>query len=345
MDILAIESSCDETAAAVVRDGREIISSVVATQIEEHKLYGGVVPEIASRRHCESITGVVSEALARAGKTPETVDAIAVTYAPGLIGALLVGVNFAKGLALSLEKPLIPVHHIRGHIAANYLAFPELAPPYICLVASGGHSHIVRVNGYTDFETIGRTTDDAAGEAFDKAARVMGFPYPGGVHIDAAAKRGDPTKYPLPRPRTANRYDFSFSGLKTAVINLVHNTEQRGGELDVDSLAASFQFTVSDILTSKFISAAKEYGYKKLALAGGVAANSGLRAMLGERAAQNGMTLYVPPLALCGDNAAMIGSQAYYEYLSGVIADASLNAAATAKLDAPYAPKTNGAKR
>lgn len=333
MDILAIESSCDETAAAVIRDGREIVSSVVATQIEEHKLYGGVVPEIASRRHCESIVGVVGEALEKAGMTAEETDAIAVTFAPGLIGALLVGVNFAKGLAFSLNKPLIPVHHIRGHIAANYLAYPELAPPYICLVASGGHSHIVRVNSYTEFETVGRTVDDAAGEAFDKAARVMGFPYPGGVHIDAAAKNGDPNKYALPHPKTANPYDFSFSGLKTAVINLVHNTEQKGGEIDRDSLAASFQYTVSDILTSKFIAAAGEYGYTKIALAGGVAANSGLRSMLEERAAKKGMTLYVPPLSLCGDNAAMIGSQAYYEYLAGVRAGTSLNAAATMKLD------------
>ena len=340
MDILAIESSCDETAAAVVRDGREIISSVVATQIEEHKLYGGVVPEIASRRHCESIVGVVDEALQEAGRTTEEIDAIAVTYAPGLIGALLVGVNFAKGLAFSLDKPLIPVHHIRGHIAANYLAYPELAPPYICLVASGGHSHIVRVNSYTEFETVGRTVDDAAGEAFDKAARVMGFPYPGGVHIDSAAKRGDLTKYVLPHPKTANRYDFSFSGLKTAVINLVHNTRQKGGDIDFDSLAASFQYTVSDILTSKFIAAKEEYGYEKIALAGGVAANSGLRSMLEECAAKRGMTLYVPPISLCGDNAAMIGSQAYYEYLAGVRAGTALNAAATMKLDLPYADRT-----
>ncbi len=333
MDILAIESSCDETAAAVIRDGREIISSVVATQIEEHKLYGGVVPEIASRRHCESIVGVVNEALEKAGKTAEEIDAIAVTYAPGLIGALLVGVNFAKGLAFSLDKPLIPVHHIRGHIAANYLAHKELQPPYICLVASGGHSHIVKVNSYTDFETIGRTVDDAAGEAFDKAARAMGFPYPGGVHIDNAAKLGDRKKYTLPHPRTANPYDFSFSGLKTAVINLIHNAKQKSEEIDVNSLAACFQYTVSDILTSKFIQAAKDSGYKTIALAGGVAANSGLREMLEKRAEKNGMTLYVPPLSLCGDNAAMIGCQGYYEYLAGVRAGADLNAVATMKLD------------
>ena len=333
MDILAIESSCDETAAAVIRDGREIVSSVVATQIEEHKLYGGVVPEIASRMHCESICGVVSEALEKAGKTAKEIDAVAVTYAPGLIGALLVGVNFAKGLCTSLNKPLIPVHHIRGHIAANYLAHKELEPPYMCLVASGGHSHIVKVKGYTEFETIGRTIDDAAGEAFDKAARAMGFPYPGGKYIDEAAKKGDRTKYPLPHPKTQNPYDFSFSGLKTAVVNLVHNTEQKGGEIDVNSLAASFQYTVSDILTSKFIAAARDNGCKTIALAGGVAANSGLREMLQSRAEKNGMTLYVPPMSLCGDNAAMIGCQGYYEFKAGTVAGANLNAYATMSLD------------
>lgn len=333
MDILAIESSCDETAAAVIRDGRQILSSVVATQIEEHKLYGGVVPEIASRRHCESIVGVVNEALERAGKTAQEIDAIAVTSAPGLIGALLVGVNFAKGLAFSLNKPLVPVHHIRGHIAANYLSHPELEPPYMCLVVSGSHSHIVRVKSYTEFETLGRTVDDAAGEAFDKAARAMGYPYPGGVHIDRAAQTGDKKKYALPRPKTANPYDFSFSGLKTAVVNLVHNTQQRGEELDIPSLAASFQYTVCDILTSHFLNAAKAEGCTRLALAGGVAANSGLRTMLEKRAKNSGMELFVPDLSLCGDNAAMIGCQGYYEYLAGVRAGADLNAYATMNLD------------
>lgn len=333
MDILAIESSCDETAAAVIRDGREIISSVVATQIDEHKLYGGVVPEIASRRHCESIVGVVDEALQKAGKTAAEVDAVAVSFAPGLIGALLVGVNFAKGLALALNKPLIPVHHIRGHIAANYLAHPELEPPYICLIVSGSHSHIVKVNSYTEFEIVGQTMDDAAGEAFDKAARAMGYPYPGGVHIDRAAQTGDRKKYQLPYPHTANPYDFSFSGLKTAVINLIHNAKQKGEEIDISSLAACFQYTVSDILTTKFIQAAKESSYKTLALAGGVAANSGLRSMLEQRAKYNGMTVYVPPISLCGDNAAMIGCQAFYEYQVGHIAGTDLNAAATMRLD------------
>lgn len=333
MNILAIESSCDETAAAVVRDGREIISSVVATQIEEHRLYGGVVPEIASRRHCESIYAVVDEAIAKAEMTLGDIDAIGVTYAPGLVGALLVGVNFAKGLAFAANKPLIPVHHIRGHIAANYLAHKDLEPPYMCLVASGGNSLIVKVNGYTDFEIIGQTVDDAAGEAFDKSARAMGFPYPGGAFIEKAAKTGDAAKYKLPKPHTANPFDFSFSGLKTAVINLIHNTEQRGETLDINSLAACFQKTVSEILTDKFVGAARENDCKKIALAGGVAANGGLRAALQTAADKNGMTLFIPPISLCGDNAAMIGSQAFYEYQSGKTAKTDLNAYATMRLD------------
>gem|GEM_PF-191219 len=261
MKILSIESSCDETAAAITEDGRKVISSVIATQIDEHKLYGGVVPEIASRRHCENITGVCAEALEKADMTLDEIDAIAVTNAPGLIGTLLVGVNFAKGLALAKNKPLIAVHHIKGHIAANYITHPELEPPYLCLVVSGGHSHIVKVNSYTELETVGKTTDDAAGEAFDKAARAMGFQYPGGVHIDRAAKQGDTKKYKLPRPATKNPYDFSFSGLKTAVINLIHNNEQKGIETDVNSLAACFQDTITSILAEKFMAAADELGY------------------------------------------------------------------------------------
>ena len=332
MRILAIETSCDETAVAVVEDGRKIISNIVATQIEEHKLYGGVVPEIASRRHCESIVAVVNEALEAAEMKLCEVDAIAVTYAPGLIGALLVGVNYAKGLALASGKTLIPVHHIKGHIAANYIAHEDLAPPYLCLAASGGHSHIMRVSDYTTFETIGRTLDDAAGEAFDKAARAMGFSYPGGVHIDKAAKNGDPKKYRLPRPKTQNPYDFSFSGLKTNVINLVHNANQKGEEIDIDSLAASFQYTVADILSSRFVQAAEDFGYKTAALAGGVAANSALRGMLTERCEKKGIKLYIPPVSLCGDNAAMIGSQAFFEYQAGNVADGSLNAVATMPL-------------
>ena len=310
-----------------------VLSNIVATQIEEHRLYGGVVPEIASRRHCESIVSVVDEALSAAKLELDDIDAIAVTYAPGLIGALLVGVNFAKGLSLAAKKPLIPVHHIKGHIAANYIAHKELEPPYICLVASGGHSQIMRVESYTRFVTVGRTLDDAAGEAFDKAARAMGFPYPGGVHIDKAAKEGDAKKYKLPRPKTAEPYDFSFSGLKTYVMNLIHNSAQRGEELDKASLAASFQYTVADILTSKFVAAACEHGYKTAALAGGVAANSALREMLVKRCAEKGIRLFIPPIALCGDNAAMIGSQAFYERQDGVTADGSLNAAASMPLE------------
>lgn len=332
MNILAIETSCDETAAAVVKDGRDVLSSVIASQIEEHRLYGGVVPEIASRRHCESITKVTDEALKSAEVTLEEIDAVAVTYAPGLIGALLVGVNFAKGLALAAEKPLIPVHHIKGHIAANYIAHKELEPPYLCLVASGGHSHIIKVTGYTEFEVIGKTLDDAAGEAFDKAARAMGFPYPGGIYIEKAAKNGDILKYRLPRPKTENEFDFSFSGLKTAVINLIHNSAQKDLELDTASLSASFQYTVSDILVSKTVAAAEKYGYETIALSGGVAANSCLRQTMQNRADEKRMKLYVPPLSLCGDNAAMIGCQGYYEYLNGNTAGSGLNAAASLKI-------------
>ena len=334
MKLLAIESSCDETAAAVVRDGTAVLSSFVASQIEEHRLYGGVVPEIASRRHCENIVGVVDAALDEAGTALSDIDGVAVTYAPGLIGALLVGVNYAKGLCAALNKPLIPVHHIRGHIAANYIAHPDLRPPYLCLVASGGHSHIVEVLSYTEFRVLGRTRDDAAGEAFDKVARVLGFPYPGGVYIDKAAQAGDASVYKLPRPSVdGSPYDFSFSGLKTAVINLAHNAEQKGETLDKDALAASFQHTVCDILTSRTLAAAEAAGYAAIALAGGVSANSGLRAMLEARCAERGYALFMPPLSLCGDNAAMIGCQGYYEYLSGNVADASLNAYATKNLD------------
>lgn len=332
MKILAIESSCDETAAAVVEDGKNVLSSVIATQIDEHKLYGGVVPEIASRRHCENITGVVSETIEKAGITLADIDAVAVTNAPGLIGALLVGVNYAKGLALSLNKPFIAVHHIKGHIAANYITHKQLCPPYLCLVASGGHSHIVKVNSYTELETVGKTTDDAAGEAFDKAARAMGFPYPGGVHIDKAARLGDGTKYKLPKPATKNEFDFSFSGLKTAVMNLINNSRQKGEEVDMNSVAASFQETITDILSDKFIAAAKALNYKQIALAGGVAANSRLREKIAEKSKENQMEFFVPELSLCGDNAAMIGCQAYYEYLAGNVADMSLNAYATKKL-------------
>ena len=339
MKILAIESSCDETAAAVVEDGTKVLSSVVATQIAEHRLYGGVVPEIASRRHCEAIVGVVDEALAQAGAGGiDAVDAVAVTYAPGLIGALLVGVNFAKGLALSAGKPLIPVHHIRSHIAANYLAHPELKPPFLCLVISGGHSHIIEVRDYTEFRVIGRTRDDAAGEAFDKAARAMGFPYPGGVELDRAAQRfaaaGRPPPYRLPHPNVdGNEYDFSFSGLKTAVLNLLNNAAQKGTEIDRDDLCASFQQTVCDILADRTMRAAEATGYRDIVLAGGVSANSGVRARMEAECEKRGYRLYLPPLSYCGDNAAMVGSQAYFEALAGNFAALDLNATASLPID------------
>ena len=334
MKILAIESSCDETAAAVVEDGKRVLSNIIASQIEEHKKFGGVVPELASRRHCENILDVVKRALDTANCTLDDIDAFAVTYAPGLIGALLVGTSFAKGLAMAAGKPLVPVHHIAGHIAANYLADDSLKPPYLCLVASGGHSHIIEVLDYTKYHVIGRTRDDAAGEAFDKAARVLGFPYPGGVHIDKAAKLGDSEAFNLPRPKISGcEYDFSFSGLKTAVINIVHNAEQKGEQINKNDLAASFQKTVSEILVGRTISAAKEYGYKTVALAGGVSANSSVRALLESECKKNGFRLYMPTLDLCGDNAAMIGCQAYYDFLAGRRADESLNAIATLSLD------------
>ena len=340
MKILAIESSCDETAAAVVEDGRKVLSSAVNSQIEEHRKYGGVVPELASRRHTENIVGIVDDALREAGCTLQEVDAVAVTAAPGLIGALLVGVNYAKGLALAAGKPLIPVHHIRGHIAANYLAYPELKPPFLCLVASGGHSHIIEVKSYTQFSVVGKTRDDAAGEAFDKAARAMGYPYPGGVFVDQAAQRGDASKYSLPHPKVeGSPYDFSFSGLKTAVINLIHNANQKGVEVDRDSLCASFQKTVAEILTGRLMLAAEHLGYTTLVVAGGVSANSGLRSMLENACRERGYQLYMPPLRLCGDNAAMIGSQAYYEYLDGRIAGLSLNGTASMPIDQPLVGK------
>ncbi len=334
MYILGIESSCDETAAAVVRDGREILSNVVASQVEEHKLYGGVVPEIASRRHAEAISGVVREALEAAGTPLGKIDAVAVTHAPGLIGALLVGVNFAKGLAFAAGKPLVPTHHLRSHIAANYLAHPELAPPFLCLVASGGHSHLVRVEDYTRFTVLGRTRDDAAGECFDKAARAMGMPYPGGVHLDRLAPSGNPDAYPLPHPQVeGSPYDFSFSGLKTAVLNLLNSARQKGEEVCIPDLAASFQKTAVDMLAGNLLRAAEDTGEKTLVLAGGVSANSGLRTRMEAECARRGLRLFAPPLALCGDNAAMVGAQGYYEYRAGHTAGMDLNACATMPIE------------
>ncbi len=328
MKILAIESSCDETAVAVV-ENREILSNVVSTQIAEHKIYGGVVPEIASRRHAEAISAVCDEALLRAGLEYSDIDAVAVTYAPGLIGALLVGVNFAKGLAMSLNKPLIPVHHLRSHIAANYLAHKELKPPFLCLTVSGGNSILTEVRDYTDFEIIGQTTDDAAGECFDKCARALGLEYPGGVNLDRVATTPDHKKYPLPTPHTKGEYDFSFSGMKTAVLNLINNLSQKGEQVDVPVMCATLRDKVTDILVSKTLAAAREKGHTKIVMAGGVSANSQLRAKMEEQCKKAGFELYFPPLSLCGDNAAMVGAQAVYEYEAGHIGDTSLNAYAT----------------
>ena len=337
MKILAIESSCDETAAAVVENGRTVLSSVIASQVEQHKIYGGVVPEIASRLHAEAICPVVSEALEQANLTLDEIDAVAVTYAPGLIGALLVGVNFAKGLCAAKKLPLIPVHHLRGHIAANYITHPQLEPPFLCLVVSGGHSHMIKLDSYTDLSVIGYTRDDAAGEAFDKAGRAMGLPYPGGVYVDKEAQKGNPHAYTLPIPNVSGSpYDFSFSGLKTAVINLIHNAAQKGEQLNVPDLAASYRKTIVDILTTKFIAAARETGAKTLVLAGGVSANSELRRRMTQCCKKEGFELYYPSLELCGDNAAMIGAQAYYEYLEGVTAGADLNAKASLSIDFDY---------
>ncbi|MFR5875763.1 MAG: tRNA (adenosine(37)-N6)-threonylcarbamoyltransferase complex transferase subunit TsaD [Eubacterium sp.] len=333
MKILGIESSCDETAAAVVENGRAVLSNVIATSLEEHKLYGGVVPEIASRRHAESISGVVEEALLNANCTIDDIEAIAVTYSPGLIGSLLVGVNFAKGLALATNTPLVPVHHIRGHIASNYIS-NNIEPPFLCLIVSGGHSHIVAVKSYTDFKVIGKTRDDAAGEALDKAGRTMGLAYPGGVSIDKISAVGNENAFEFPHPRVSGSpYDYSFSGLKTAVINTVHNAEQKGEKINTADLAASFQKSVVDCLLKNFESAAKNYGYNKLVIAGGVSANSRLRSEAQKLCKKHKWSLCIPELRYCGDNAAMIASQGYYEYLNGAKADESLNAYATMPLD------------
>ena len=330
MKILASDSSCDETAVAVVEDGRKVLTDCIASQVDLHRLYGGVVPEIASRKHIEAIYGLADQALEQAGITRQQLDAVAVTYAPGLIGAVLVGVNFAKAAALALGKPLIPVHHIRGHIAANYLAYPELEPPFLCLVVSGGHTMIVEVQDYTRMRVLGTTLDDAAGESFDKVARVLGMPYPGGAALDRAARTGDETRYVLPRSKPgANPYDMSFSGLKTAALNLIHHAEQLGEEVHIPDLCASFSAAVSDTLVPRMVQALEETGCRKVAVAGGVAANSRIRRDMQTAADRLGATLYLPPLKLCGDNGAMIGAQAYYEYLAGHTADMHLNAYAT----------------
>ena len=333
MIILGIESTCDETAAALVEDGRHLLSNVISTSVKEQALYGGVVPEIASRRHCEFISATVKKALLDAGKTIDDVDAVAVTFAPGLIGAVLVGVNFAKGLAYSAGKPLVPVHHLRGHIAALYLTHPELKPPFLCLVASGGHSHIVEVLDYTHYHILGHTVDDAAGEAFDKVARTLGLPYPGGPSVANAAKTGNPKAYRLPVPHVEGKYNVSFSGLKTAVINILHNAEQKGQTVNIADLSASYRKAVVDCLVRNFLHAADETGHKKLVIAGGVSANALLRRRLTEECKRTGRTLYMPDLSLTGDNAAMVGAQAYYEYLAGHTAGMELNACAQRSID------------
>ena len=341
MNILAFESTCDETAVAVVRDGREILSSQVFSQADLHAVYGGVVPEIASRSHVEAISLLSERALQEAGITRRDVDAVAVAYAPGLIGAVLVGVNFAKAAASVLGVPLIPVHHIRGHIAANYLAFPELEPPFVCLAISGGNTLIADVRDYTDLRILGATRDDAAGECFDKTARVLGLPYPGGKPIDELSRQGDDSRYVFPQAHIEGRpYDMSFSGLKTAVINLAHHAEQTGEELDRASLAASFTKAVSDSLVPRAMRAVKELGYDKLVVAGGVAANSRIRRDFQTAAENEHVALYIPPLRLCGDNAAMIGAQGYYEYLAGVRAGSDLNAYAGLDLSRTYGEGT-----
>ena len=330
MNILAVESSCDETAVAIVRDGRQVLTDCIASQVDLHRIYGGVVPEIASRKHIEAIYGLADQALNKTGLSRGDIDAIAVTYAPGLIGAVLVGVNFAKAAALAMNKPLIPVHHIRGHIASNYIACPELEPPFLCLVVSGGHTMIVDVQDYTQMQILGTTLDDAAGECFDKVGRVLGMPYPGGAALDKAASAGDDSQYVLPRAKPgANPYDMSFSGLKTATLNLIHHAQQVGEELDINSLCASFCGAVSDTLVPRVVMALQQTGRKTLAVAGGVAANSRIRKDLQAIADELGVRLCMPPLSLCGDNAAMIGAQAYYEYKAGNVADMTLNAYAT----------------
>ena len=333
INILAIESSCDETAAAVVRNGRTVLSNVISSQIDLHTIYGGVVPEIASRKHTENINPVVREALSTAGMKLSDVDAIAVTYGPGLVGALLVGVSFAKAVSFASGKPLIGVHHIEGHISANYIENKDLEPPFICLVVSGGHSHLVKVKDYGEYEILGRTRDDAAGEAFDKVARAIGLGYPGGPKIDKVSKEGNPDAIAFPRAKVEGSvYDFSFSGLKSAVLNYLNQCEMKGESYVQADVAASFQKAVMDVLTEHSMTAIREAGMKKFALAGGVASNSALRASMEEACAKEGIEFYRPSPILCTDNAAMIGAAAYYEYLKGNFSTYDLNAIPALKL-------------
>ena len=328
MRILAVESSCDETAMAVVEDGRKVISEAISTQIDIHALYGGVVPEIASRNHVLALDPLLDEVL----PAGESVDAVAVTYGPGLVGALLTGVSWAKGFAYAKGLPLIPVNHIEGHVSANYIAHKDLEPPFVCLVASGGHSHIVRVDNYGEYTLLGQTMDDAAGEAFDKAARVLGLPYPGGPLLDKLSREGNPHALNLPHVKTPGRYDYSFSGLKTALINAVHKLRQNGQEVPAADIAASFQHAAVELLSDKAVLAAKENGSPVLALAGGVASNSGLRNTMNDKCQKNGIRLMMPPPILCTDNAAMIGSAAFYRLMRGEVASLDLNACPSLKL-------------
>ena len=331
--ILAIESSCDETAAAVVKNGRTVLSNVISSQIALHTLYGGVVPEIASRKHIEKINQVIEEALAEAKMTLEEMTAIAVTYGPGLVGALLVGVAEAKAIAYAAGKPLVGVHHIEGHVSANFIEHPDLEPPFVCLIVSGGHTHLVIVKDYGEFEILGRTRDDAAGEAFDKVARAAGLGYPGGPKIDQAAKEVNPDAIEFPRGKIeGSPYDFSFSGLKSCVLNYINHAKMTGEEINVPDLAASFQHSVVDSLVSRTIAAAKEYGYRRVAIAGGVASNSALRAGMKAACRKAGLTLYYPSPIFCPDNAAMIGVAGYYEYKKGNISGWDLNAVPILKL-------------
>ena len=331
--ILAIESSCDETAAAVVRNGREVLSNVISSQIDLHKLYGGVVPEIASRKHIEKINQVIEEALKEAGKTLDDIDAIGVTYGPGLVGALLVGVAAAKAIAWARKIPLVGVHHIEGHISANYIEHPDLEPPFLCLVASGGHTHLVKVEDYGKYEILGRTRDDAAGEAYDKVARAIGLGYPGGPKIDRIAKEGNPDAVKFPKAKVDGaEYDFSFSGLKSAVLNYINHAQMTGEEINRADLAASFQKAVVDVLVEHTMLAAKDYGMTKIAIAGGVASNGTLRAAMEEACKKNNYSFYRPSPIFCTDNAAMIGVAAYYEYIKGTRHGWDLNAVPNLKL-------------
>lgn len=333
MIVLGIETSCDETAAAVVRNGREVLSNVISSQIPLHTIYGGVVPEIASRKHVEKINPVIKEALSQANLTLEDIDIIGVTYGPGLVGALLVGVAEAKAISYVAKKPLVGVHHIEGHISANYIQHPELEPPFLCLIVSGGHSHIVKVKDYADFDIIGKTRDDAAGEAFDKIARSIGLGYPGGPKIDALAKEGNKHAIEFPRASIEGApYDFSFSGLKSSVLNYLNSAEMKGESINKADVAASFQEAVVEVLVNKTILAARDYGMDKIALAGGVASNSALRASMKEACEKNNIQLYYPSPILCTDNAAMIASAAYYDYLKGIRSGPDLNAVPNLRL-------------